>query len=368
MNNAELYHPSWRPDHCPSHNCLYHLGSRGKWRYKRAGYYLRKSDGKRIRRFRCLHCGVNFSVQSFSTTYYLKKPDIQPRLLFMVVGGMCNSQIADALGVAPSTIDRQIYHLGRHCLLYHLEMMKNRPRLEELVLDSFVTFEHSQYHPFHLHLAVDKRSSFMPYFTDSEVRRSGRMTAAQKRRREQLEALRGRPDPRAVRKDVTELLKYLCRNVGQLTLHTDEHREYPLAIRELKCRIRHIVTSSQERRDYRNRLFEINLLDLLLRHADAAHKRETIAYVKRRQSAALRLAIFLVWKNYIRWKRKRKCKWTPAMEVGLCQRPLTVVELLGRRLFAEQIGLEGRWRQYYWGEVETRAQKVNRRHELKYAR
>jgi len=31
------------------------------------------------------------------------------------------------------------------------------------------------------------------------------------------------------------------------------------------------------------------------------------------------------------------------------------------------VGLEGRWRQYYWGEVETRVLKVNRRHDLGYA-
>jgi len=368
MLNDEIYHPNWRPDHCPRHNCRFHNPSERGWRYKRAGYHVRKSDGRRFRRFRCHACGANFSVQSFATTYYLKKPHIQRKLLMMVVGGMCNSQIADALGVAPSTIDRQIYRLGRHCLLFHLKMMKQRPRLEELVLDSFVTFEHSQYHPFHLHLTVDKQSTFLPYFTDSEVRRSGRMTKGQKRKREQLEKLRGRPDPKAVRKDVHELLEFICRDVAEMTLHTDDHRDYPVAIRPLKCRIRHIVTSSKERRDYLNRLFEINLTDLQVRHADSAHKRETIAYVKRRGSAALRLAIFLVWKNYLRPKRKRKIKPTPAMLVGLCQRALTVAEVLGRRLFAEQIGLEGRWRQYYWGEVVTRALKINRRHELKFAR
>ncbi len=96
---------------------------------------------------------------------------------------MCNSQIAVDLQTSPATIDRQIYRLGRHCQLFHLEMMKARPRLREIVIDSFVTFEQSQYHPYHLHLAVDKDSAFIPHFTDSEVRRSGRMTPGQKSRR-----------------------------------------------------------------------------------------------------------------------------------------------------------------------------------------
>ena len=88
---------------------------------------------------------------------------------------------------------------------------------------------------------------------------------------------------------------------------------------------------------------------------------------KRRNAGAWKLMIFLVWKNYVRKKRVRKCDQTPAMLIGLCSRRLTVSEILGRRLFWTKVGLEGRWSQYYWGDVKTRALKVNRRHELRYA-
>lgn len=131
------------------------------------------------------------------------------------------------------------------------------------------------------------------------------------------------------------------------------------------CRI--ALTLSKEHRDRWNRLYEMNLLDLLVRHAEAEHKRETIASSKRRNCGIWRLMIFLVWKNYVRPKRVRRCAQTPAMLIGLCGWGLTVREILARRLFWARVGLEGRWRQYYWGEVETRALKVNRRHQLKYA-
>jgi hypothetical protein len=331
------------------------------------GYYTRRTQPRRIRRFQCLHCGVTFSSQTFSTTYWLKKPEILAQLMTKVTGGMCNSQIATDLSVSPATIDRQIYRLGRHCQLVHLDRMKAAPKIHEVVIDSFVTFEHSQYHPYHLHLAVDKNTAFVPYFTDSEVRRSGRMTPEQKARREVLEAIRGRPDPQAVRKDLHELLKVLAARTSEMILHSDEHKAIPRAMRGVPCRFRHIVTNSKEHRDRWNRLFEMNLLDLLIRHAAADHKRETIAYSKRRNCGIWRLMIFLVWKNYVRPKRVRKCDQTPAMLIGLCGRRLTVREIVGRRLFWAKVGLAGRWRQYYWGEVETRALKVNRRHELKYA-
>ena len=367
MENHELYDPRWTPPHCPSPNCNYHSPLQPGWRFKRMGSYRRQAHPQRIRRFRCLHCGVTFSSQTFSTTYWLKKPRIFARLMTKVTGGMCNSQIATDLSVSPATIDRQVYRLGRHCLLFHGKMMKHKPSLKEAILDGFVSFEQSQYHPYHLHLVVDRPSTFIPYFTESEVRRSGRMTARQKQKRQAIEQVCGRPDPRAVGKDVHELLEFVCRDVAEMIIHSDDHPAYPPAIRKLQCRIRHVVTSSKVHRDRWNHLYEVNLMDMLIRHAQADQKRETIAYSKRRNCGVWRLAIFLVWKNYVRFKRVRRCKQTPAMLVGVCRRRLTVTEIVGRRLFAAQVGLERRWRQYYWGEVRTRALKVNRRHDLKYA-
>jgi transposase-like protein len=368
MDNSDLYRPDWAPPHCPSAKCQYHDPLQQGWRYKRAGTYLRKAHPQRIRRFRCLCCGVSFSSQSFSTTYWLQRPDILAQLPTKVTSGACNSQIAVDLGVSPATIDRHIYRLGRHCLLFHSRMIQNRrPPLQDIAVDGFASFEHSQYHPFHFHVAVDRQTAFFAYFTDSELRRSGRMTERQKRRRAVLERLRGRPDPQAVRRDMGELLQQVTAQATQMTIHSDDHKAYPLAIRDLACRIRHVVTSSQDLRDRLNKLFEINLLDLLIRHGQAEHKRETIAYCKRRNCGALKLAIFLVVKNYVKSKRVRGGWQTPAQLLGVCRGRLTVCEVIARRLFYAQVGLEGRWRQYYWQEVQTRALKINRRHRLKYA-
>jgi len=322
----------------------------------------------RVHRFICKHCGVSFSSQSFSVTYWLKRPDIIMQLSTKATSGACNSQIALDLGVSPSTIDRQIYRLGRHCLLFHARMMQHhRPELNDVAIDGLVTFEHSQYHPFHLHVAVDRASAFFAHFTDSEVRRSGTMTEPQKRRRAYFERVRGKPDPRAVRRDVHSLLRYVTRGMAEMTIHSDDHKAYPWAMRGLECRIEHLTTSSKDIRDRLNKLFEINLLDLLIRHCDAAHKRETIAYVKRRNAAAYKLAIYLVQRNYVRTKRVRRCRLTPAQLVGVCEHRLTVDQVLARRLFVRHVELDDRWRQYYWQEVETRALGINRRHRLKFA-
>ncbi len=367
MDNDDLYREQWLPPHCPSPKCSFHDPLTPGWRFKRFGSYFRKAYPHRIRRFKCQHCGVTFSSQSFSVTYWLKRPDIIQRLPDKVTSGACNSQIAVDLKVSPATVDRQLYRLGRHCILFHANMMKLRPRFRDLAFDSFVSFEHSQFHPFHFHIAVDRPSAFFAHFTDSEVRRSGSMTDRQKRLRAVYERMLGKPDPQAVRKDVHELLQYVTAGSATVSLHSDDHRAYPLAIRALPCQVTHVVTSSKQIRNRINKLFEINLLDLLIRHCEAEHKRETIAYAKRRNSAAYKLAIFLVQRNYVRSKRVRGERRTPAQLARVSLRRWTVREVLARRLFVEQVGLEGRWRQYYWRQVTTRARKVNLRHELRLA-
>ncbi|MBD3222164.1 hypothetical protein GF314_13085 [bacterium] len=368
MRNDDLYSPTWTPDRCPNRNCRFFNRFQKGWSWRHYGYYQRRAEPRRLRRFRCNACGVTFSPQTFSTTYWLRRPDIYLQLPTRITSGACKSQIAFDMGVAPSTIQRQIDRLGRHCILFHAKMMEKRPRLADIAIDGFVTFEHSQYHPFHFHLAVDRATSFMPYFTDSEVRRSGRMTAHQKRRRAELERIRGRPDPRAVRKDVRELLEYVTRGQDEMTIHSDDHGAYRWAIEGLGCDVRHVVTSSQDIRDRLNDLFEINLSDLLTRHWLCEHKRETIAYAKRRNCSAYRMAIALVQRNYVKPRRARGEKATPAQLLGLCQERLTVEELLARRLFVDEVDLPPRWARYYWGEVDTRALRINRRHELRYAR
>jgi hypothetical protein len=283
------------------------------------------------------------------------------------VGGMANRQIARDLHAAPATIDRLLARLGRHCLLLHTQLTADAHPAGDLVLDGIESFEYSQFHPFHHHLLVEADNSFFWHFTDSPLRRKGRMTQAQKHRRQRLERRLGRPDPKAVENDVHHLLQTVLDPEPAATLRSDDHRAYPRAIRRLACRIEHRVTPSRERRDADNPLFEINLLDMLIRHSQANHRRETIAASKRRQGSADRLAVFLVWRNYVKYRWEKRCRQTPAMLKGMLDRPWRVADVLKERLFRTRIALSGRWDQYYRRAVLTPALPNNRRHQLTYA-
>jgi transposase-like protein len=356
----------WVPPHCPNPNCSYFNPLLGGWTYKRKGFYSRLRTPQRVQRFTCLACHRHFSSQTFSTSYWQKRPELITRIFSMVVGCMANRQIARALGCSPTTVAHHIARLARHCLLFQARELERLPSLDEIAIDGFETFEWSQYFPFHHNVAVDVHSGYFLFHTDSPLRRKGRMTAFQKTRRHELEERLGRPDPRAVETGMRDLLTTLPQGQS-LTVRSDDHRAYPRALLVLETTVTHRVTSSKQRRDDHNPLWEVNVLDLMIRHSTAAHKRETIAWAKRRQASVEKLAILQLWRNYVKKRREKKGDVSSAMLLGLARRRLRVGEVLKRRLFFDHIKMSATWQQYYRRQVVTRALKVNRTHDLSYA-
>jgi hypothetical protein len=266
---------------------------------------------------------------------------------------------------------RQADRLGRHCLLFHERLRPRRPPSEPLALDGFESFEFSQYTPVHFHTAIGASAHFIYGFTDSELRRKGRMTERQKIRRAELEAQLGRPDPRSIEREVAALLEILVPKGARIALHTDDHPAYPRALRairgSLRCEIAHEVTSSRAARTPRNPLFPVNLCDLLIRHSQANHKRETIAFSKRRGCAAYRLWLFVVWRNTMKSFSERRRDASPAQRLGLLQRRLRVADVLEARLFPTRVVLPERWARYYRREIPTRRLPNGAPHRAKFA-
>ena len=357
---------NFQPPHCPNPNCSFHYRATA-WRFKKIGFFQPcHSRRSRIQRYLCLHCRRSFSSQTFKSTYWLRRPDLHVAIFHRILACSGFRQIAREFRVAPTTILNHVARLGRHCLLFQ-HLHRPIPR-EPVVLDGFESFEYSQYFPFHFNVLVGKASHFFYLFTDSPLRRKGRMTTHQLHRRIRLEERLGRPDPKSIQIRVAELLCLATEPGQSIDLHTDDHPAYPRAIRSVPgLTIQHQVTSSRDRRTSRNPLFPVNLLDLLIRHGSANHKRETIAFSKRRQGAIERLAILQVWRNFVQPFSERRKGPTPAQKLGLMDRALSVGEILKKRLFRSLVRLPEALTHYYRRGVATAAFKINRTHRLTYA-
>ena len=239
----------WTPPFCPNPACRFHRDFRPLWRWARAGFYCRYASPHRIQRFQCCHCRRHFSTQTFSTTYWLRRPELLSEVFHRLVACCGFRQIARRYDVSPQTILTHAARLGRHCLLFHQLHRPTGPLREPLVLDGFESFEHSQFHPTRFHVVAGQRTHYFYGLTESELRRSGRMTRGQKRRRAELEARLGRPDPRSSELEVATLLGLLAPSAQALDLHTDEHTDYPRALGRLThLTVEHHTISSRAAR------------------------------------------------------------------------------------------------------------------------
>ena len=356
------------PPCCPNPECPFHHPSTEHWPYVRIGTYTRTKPPYTVQRYRCNHCKRTFSSQTFSTSYWLQRPELLDIIHRHAVAGGANRQLARALRCNPSTVDNHLARLGRHCLLFHRHMTHGMSPPGDIAFDGLVTFEVSQYFPFEIVAAVDRNTSFVNHFAEAERRRSGKMTGAQRKIRERLESVVGRADRKAVARAVFEVLSVTLQGAIKATVWSDEHKLYPHVIARLKnVNVEHRTINSQKPRNAQNPLFEVNCLDMLLRHCLKDHTRETIAFSKRRQHSIYRVAIMLVWRNYVKLQREKRCQHTPAMLLGLVDRPLREEEILAVRLFVTQIPLPPLWQDYYWRRVRTRRLKSNPEHTLKYA-
>ena len=354
----------FQPPHCPNPECPFHE-PRPDWHFIRHGKRPGR-DGRRRQRYLCRHCNREFGATAFKTTYWLRKPELLEPIAANICEGSGLRQTARLLGTTHTTVMRHVARLARHCLLTHQRFLEPAKIAEPIVFDGFESFVHSQFSPFHANLAAGSESWCLYYFTLSPLRRKGRMTDEQKKLRAELEARFGRPDPKAVEHGIYGLLKPLLPRVAYAPcrLYSDDHPAYPRALKrlteeEILGSYIYKITSSKERRTCANDLFPVNRADLLLRHACANHRRETIAFSKRLQAAGERMAIFLVWHNYVKKRREKEPEGegrptqTAAMQAGLARRRYSWGQILKRRLFPGHHRLPPEWRTLYEGRVRT---------------
>jgi hypothetical protein len=220
----------------------------------------------------------------------------------------------------------------------------------------------------HINVAAGAESHFIYAFTDAELRRKGRMTAHQATKRAMDEARWGRPDPKAIELEMAELIRLFVPRGSRIVLRSDEHKAYPRAFRRVEeVLIAHEMTPSKQARTARNPLFAVNRIDMLTRHCSANHKRETIAYSKRRQSLMERYAVFVVWQNFQKSRSEKQQDAPPAQALGLVSHKLSTSELLARRLFPSRVLLPARWRIYYQRRTRTRRIPNGAVRDLRYA-
>jgi hypothetical protein len=333
-----------------------------------------------VPRFLCLICRRTFSRQTFSTSYYLKRPELLTVLAAALNAGSALRQVARSAGCAPSTPARLAARLGRHAMLLHARALTFlRGRLDEpVVLDHFETFEFTQDYPFGVATPVGARSWFSYGLDPVPHRRSGRLSD-----RQRLRALARPLRPSrggylgSTRRTLAALLP-LVPEGRRLDLIGDGHLAYDRAAAgRPRIRLHRFpnprrgprgIPRSAAARARDAAMFPSDLLHALLRHTQAHHRRETIAFGRRLNALIERLWLFVVWRNFVKLRSERRPEpVTPAMRVGLATEPWSWTRVLSRRLFPDRVPLTPFAARLYERRWPTPILPANALHALKHA-
>ncbi len=349
---AEAVRPSrFRPPFCPRPDCIAHL-NRGRG-FQRFGSYRRKHDPTRIPRYRCRECRHTCSRQTFSTTYYLKRPQLLPRVAALLAACSAHRQIARSLHCAKTSVTRLVERLGRHAVLFHGRVLRQLSGLPEpIVHDHFEAFIGRQDRALGIGTAVGARSRFLYDVDPAPHRGSGRRPDR---------AIDPSDTPRPNRSYVASIRRTLealiskVSDAERLVLVVDGRTDYTAAARSLdrpsRVELRVFpnpvrgpkgTPRSEEARARDRAMAPVDQLHQLLRHSCADHKRETLAFGRRLESIVGRAYLMAVWRNFIKARSERRPdRSTPAMRLGLTDAPWWWERVLTRRLFPTREGLKG---------------------------
>lgn len=342
--SVERVRPSrFLPRFCPWPECRAHTGPGNG--FNRYGFFRKRAGLVRVPRYLCRDCGRTCSRQTFSTTYYLKRPQLQLRIASGLVASSAHRQIARSERCAKTTITRQAERLGRHALLFQAHARAEGPQIDEgVVHDHFETFIARQDHALGIGTAVGGRSWYVYDVDPAPHRGSGRRP--DRRPESQIKSAPTRAYVESIRRTFSGLISHVPAS-EKLVCRCDGRLDYRAALKDpdLASRVELLVYPNPERgpkgsprtlaaieRDVA--MWPADALHQFARHTHADHKRETIAQGRRLESILGRLHLYAVWKNFIKRRTERRPdRSTPAMRRGLTPEPWMWERLLAQRLF-----------------------------------
>jgi len=309
------------PLFCPNSNCPNHQGLRDKDWFRSFGYYRTKAHGT-VKRYVCQNCGKSFSDQTFRLSYYLKLDLSFKDLLFRISACEGIRAIARSYSVTDKVIANRVGRLARQVIGAIAELRSFGRLSEDLAADGFESFIRSQYSPNNIHHLIGTSSQYVYACDLAHLRRKGRMTAAQRSKRERLEA-----GEIGFGQEIISSFERICATIQDLRaqkeeviLHTDEKREYQTVLKQnryLDGKVRHKTTSSRRARTFRNPLWPVNYYDRELRKDQASHVRETTRWANEANNCMERIYLYAGYHNFFKpFRIKQRDKRTHAEAAG----------------------------------------------------
>jgi len=247
-------------------------------------------------------------------------------------------QSARILNCSRDTVERLHRKMGSICKEYHqIFLQANAGRISGVFqLDELETFEtHRLVRPVTVPVLIERRSYFVLHTEAAPMGPRGRLHPAAERRKQKDEEIFGKrkSGSRRAVKNSLEILNTMLPEDMPLNIQTDRKSTYRSLIHQIfPNRIgSHVRESSRRRRDYSNVLFPINHTLAMMRDGISRLVRRSWGASKHRERLEDHMAIWMVYRNYVRGITVVAKKTTPAMVLGIQNQPAKAREILAWR-------------------------------------
>lgn len=185
----------------------------------KTGSFYRKSDRKRVQRYKCGSCLNYFSSSTLTLNYGQKKRHLNHQIARLLVASTSLRESARVLKVNRKTISRKLQFMGKRAYRELKEFNTSRPKCSFIQFDDMETFEHTKCKPVSITLAVEEDSRRILDFQISKMPAKGLLAKKSviKYGRREDERPKGR-------KALLKTLQGLCHN--RVVIKTDESTHY----------------------------------------------------------------------------------------------------------------------------------------------
>lgn len=191
------------------------------------GFYFRKSDSRKIRRFQCKLCRKKFSASTNTLEYKQNKRRANFPLFKLLNSGVSQRRAAKILGINKKTVARKLIYLAKKSRLENekfLETLKNTP-VTKIQFDDLITKENTKLKPLSVSIAVNEDNRKILQVIVSQIPAFGNLTTLSQKKYGKRKSNHNENLDIIFRK----LKLYLSPSV---TIKSDEHKHYPIHIKK----------------------------------------------------------------------------------------------------------------------------------------
>ena len=276
--------------------------------FAKDGHYIRRSDSRKIQRYRCKGCKKRFSRGTFSMCYRQKKRHKNDLLLKLYSSGLSLRRIALVLKLNKNTVERKVEFLAvvaRKKNQKFLHQLK-RASVTHLQFDDLITCEHTKLKPCSVSIAVDADRRFILGMQVSQIPAFGKIAAISRKKYGRRKSYH--------REGLTHLFARVSPVIHPKALiRSDQHKLYPEFIQRFFPAAKHerfkggrgcIVGQGELKKLHHDPIFVLNHTCAMLRENLNRLKRKTWALTKDRNRLQMHLEIFMYYYNQIYLPKK----------------------------------------------------------------